>query len=198
MNPSQFTPQQSLDVITGIIQEARIRQEENGRIYMYWGIVVALVSFGDYFLRDSPISEYYFLPYFLIPLAAIGSFFFFKKKLHPSQKGNLAGNLLRTVWIFASANMMLLGFVFPVELANHLIPFLMILLGMALSISGIVLKYRPLSISGLTANLVGLGCLWLPWQFQPLAMALISISCVLVPGIMLWQAHRQRLHVQRP
>ncbi len=193
MSDSLMTPKESLAVITKVIAEARQRQEENGIVYIVWGILIAAVSLVDFWLRSQGMYNLIFVPYLIIPFGGIWSFLYYRNKAREQLvRQNLVGRILKIFWLIAGGNMMILGFVFATELGPHLIPFMMILIGTALSLSGAALKYRVLLYAGILANVAGLVTFFLPDDYHVLAMAGVSIVSILIPGLSLWSASQQR------
>ncbi len=195
MSQQPMTPKESLDVISQIITEAKQRQEENGLVYIFWGLLIAVVSITSFILQYQEMYNLVFVPYLILPFGGIWSYFYYRNK-GKTGRTNMVGSILSIIWTIASANMMILGFFYAGELGPHLTPILLILLGSALAASGIALKYRPLLFAGLFGNLAGLGAFLLEPLYHPLVMAIVSIISVLLPGILLRQAdQRRKAHV---
>lgn len=195
MSQQPMTPRESLDVISQIITEAKQRQEENGLVYIFWGLLIAVVSIASFILQYKEMYNLVFIPYLILPFGGIWSYFYYRNK-GKTAGNNMVGSILSIIWTIASANMMILGFFYSGELGPHLTPIILILLGSALAVSGIALKYRPLLFAGLFGNLAGLGAFLLEPLYHPLVMAIVSIVSVLLPGILLRQAdQRRKAHV---
>ena len=45
METTKMTPEKSFELITQMIQEAKLKFEESGLIYMLWGALIAVASF---------------------------------------------------------------------------------------------------------------------------------------------------------
>lgn len=194
MDSSKLTPQQSLDLITGVIREAKARYQENGLIYVYWGLVIAVISLADFVLRTQDLYNLIWVPYMAYPVAVLASYLLFRQQWSRGPR-NLVGNLLRRMWFVITANILVLGFAFAMVLAEHLVPVILILLGLALSISGFTLNYRILIRAGIFTNAVGLGTFFVPYEYHPLVMAITALISVFGSGFVLWQAHRKRSDV---
>ena len=193
MSDSSMTPKESLAVITSVIAEARQRQEENGIVYIVWGILIAVVSMVDFWLRTQGMYDLIFVPYLVVPFGGLWSFLYYRNKGKGQPvRQNLVGRILKILWLIAGGNMMILGFVFANELGPHLIPFMLILIGTALSMSGATLRYRILLYAGILANVAGMVTFFLPGEYHVLVMAGVSIVSVFVPGLSLWSASKQR------
>lgn len=186
-----MTPQQSLALISDVIQEARERHEENGTIYLYWGLIVAAAAGAQFVLVQVGSANLSFVPWLLIPIAGIASYGLFHRKQTTRPK-NLVGILIRNLWLTTGINMMVVGFFLWNVLGGSQIPVILILLGISLSLSGAALRANVLFWSGLGANAAGIAGFWLPYEYQPLLLMLVNLLAVALPGAMLYRAHRRR------
>ncbi|MEO0899960.1 MAG: hypothetical protein AAFY71_26335 [Bacteroidota bacterium] len=194
MESQPLSPQESLNLITEVITAAKQRQEESGAIYLYWGLIIAAVSGAHFVFQLNGQYEWIPFPYLLIPIAAILSYFLFPY-FRKTKVKNQIGSIINGMWAFSGFNMMVMGFALAAELGNHLTPFILILLGISLGISGLASDNRVLLIAGIIANIAGMAGFWIPLDYLPLLMAGVSLGCVMVPGIILNSAYRKRKHV---
>lgn len=194
MESNTLSPQESLELIKGVILEAKQKQEANGAIYIFWGVIIALIGIAHFVLQQMEAYGLIFVPYLFIPVAVIVSFFLFPYYKKNTSK-NQIGKIISGIWLFAGANMMVLGFALAMKLGSHLTPFIMILQGLAIGGTGLAVSSRMLLISGVIANVIGLAAFWIPAEFHSLVMAGVNLFALAVPGIFLNRAYRQRKHV---
>ena len=186
-----MTPQQSLALITEVIQEARERHEENGTIYLYWGVIVAVAAGMQFVLIQADNMGLSFVPWLLVPVAGVASYFLFHRQ-QAARPQNLVGTLIRNLWLTTSLNMMIIGFFLWSVLGSSQIPVILILLGISLSLSGAALRASVLFWAGLGANAAGIAGFWLPYEYQPLLLMSINLLAVALPGAILYRAHQRR------
>jgi hypothetical protein len=189
-----MTPKESLALITSVIDDARHRQEENGVMYIYWGLMVAAVSFAHFVLWQLEAPQWIGVVYLALPVAGIGSYFLFHAKRRGRSK-NVVATLIRNLWITVGLNMSFLGFILWDQLGAQLIPVILLLLSVSLSVSGAALSSRVLFIAGIGANVAALAGFWLPYAYQPLLLTVVNLLAVALPGALLFQSHRKRNHV---
>ncbi|MEO0468940.1 MAG: hypothetical protein AAF206_04910 [Bacteroidota bacterium] len=194
MEPQSFSPRESLDLIANVLQEAKERQEQNGVVYIFWGLLLTAVGLLHYYVQSVQMFQWIFGIYLLIPVGVAVTYFAFPQYRMRSGP-NLIGRAIGILWAFASVNMIILGFALSMELGKFLIPFILILKGIALGLSGFLLRYRPLVMAGIVANLVGMLGFWVAWEYHPLLMAFVSIFSVFLPGVLLNRAYIARKHV---
>lgn len=183
MENQKMTPQESLDLITEVINDAKNRIENKGSIFIFWGLISSICSISQYFLLKSDLADYNYFPYFLMPIAAIISILLMPKKYRKSN--NKINKIIGKSWIIVSLNIMLLGFFFFPFLKEMLIPILLILLGVETLFTGFATKSKILIFSGIIINLAGFFCFYLKWFDQPLFAGIISLLAIFIPGIIL-------------
>ena len=189
MKEENFTPEQGFETITNVIREAKARFEEDGVIYVMWGILTSFAAFAQYWLLHNGYESINYYPYFLMPIGAIVSAIYSKRK----EKGKQThlGRIISAVWVAASINIMILGFLFAQTLGPVLMPIILILLSIALMISGAIVKSNILLISGILMDLIGIYSFTWDLSEQPLLMGIACVLCVLIPGILLMRNHKK-------
>lgn len=177
----KLSPQQSLDLITHMINEAKGNVRDNSFYYLLWGWVLVAAHLGSFILIEADFPYPYAVWLIIIP-AWIASF------VHGSRQ---AKKQLRTVTHLERVNISLwvsfgvLAVIIPFfgSFINFQINPVILLVGsMATVISGIILKYRPLLIGGFIIFACGLGSFFVSHQQQSLLSAFAIALGYLVPG----------------
>ncbi len=189
MEHEKLTPQQSLDLITEIINEARGRIEENGFIYTFWGALISMASFGQFYLLQIERYDINWYPYLLIPLGFIFTSLYFAKKKRKSK--NLIGKILTGLWTILAINMMILGFLYAEQLRENLMPIILILQSTGILVSGIATRQNLLLTSGVIIGLSAYYSFTLDIQYQPLLTGIVSIVTIFIPGMRLMYQHKR-------
>lgn len=185
----ELTPKESLDMIREIISESRSRLEEDGFIYIFWGILIALASFGQYYLLTQGMYEVNYYPYFILPLGGVYTYFYYSRK--ENRPTNHIGKSISVLWIVLGLNMFALGFSYGMMLDTELVPVLLILLGIGIAVSGRLIQSTFLTGAGVVTNLLGLVCFFLPQMQHSLVMGIVAIVGVALPGFYLRNQHRK-------
>lgn len=190
METDKLSPEESLELITQTIIQARNRFEENGFIYMFWGALIGITSISQFVLLKNDYIDINWYPYLLMPLGAIYSIIYYSKK-ERKNKQNLINKIISVLWIVLSINMMVLGFSFADNLKENLIPIILILLSIGVIVSGVSIKSKLLLYSGIFISLSAFSGFYLEWIYQPLLMGISSIIAVLTPGAILMTKYRK-------
>lgn len=182
MSTQPLTPNESIELIQQAIKNAKERFEENGVMFMFWGLLVGMASFIQYYLIAIDQAEVSWYPYLILPVGSVFSFFYKAKeerKVH-----NPLGNISATLWIGISINLFLLAFAFYPMLLGNLVPIILILLALGMLVSGSIIRSRLLIFSGIGINIAAYSCFFLSWEFHPLVNGIIAIFAVFLPGLL--------------
>lgn len=193
METQDLTPEKSFEIITQVIREAKTKFEENGFIYVFWGILISVASISQFILLKHEYYSINYYPYFLMPIGGIytGYYFYKKKKKNQNQISKIVG----IAWAAISLNMMFLAFMFAPVLKDNLTPILLILLGIGILISGGAIKSKLILFSGIFINISGFICFKLDWINHSLWMSIVSIIAILIPGLVLMIEHKKKQNV---
>lgn len=128
-----------------------------------------------------------------MPLGAIYTgFYYYRNK---SGERNQIGRILGVSWSAIVLNVFIMGFLLAGTLKENLIPIILILISMAITISGGATKNRLLLFAGIIMNLAGLLCFSVTWMYQPLLLGIVSAVTILIPGIILMIEHKRKQNV---
>ncbi len=195
MEKDKLSPEQSLELITQVIAQARNKFEENGFIYVFWGALIAIASISQFVLLKNGSYDINWYPYLLMPIGAIYTSIYFAKKKKKKNTRNLIGKIVSALWIVLSVNMMILGFLFANDLKENLIPIILMLLSIGIVVSGTSLKSKLLLYSGIFIGISALIGFTIDLIHQPLLMGIVSIMAILIPGIILMVQHKKERNV---
>jgi len=180
----QLSPQQSLDLITSMINQAKGNVRDNSFYYLLWGWVLVAAHLGSFTLIEVEFSYPYAVWLIVIP-AWIASFV---RGSRQAKKQLRAATHLETVNLSLWISFGVLGVIIPFfgAFINYQINPVILLMGsMPTVTSGIILKYRPLVVGGILIFVGGLASFFLSHQQQSLLAAAAIAMGYLVPGYML-------------
>lgn len=188
MENKELHPKDSIALITNVIQNAKARYSENGFSFIFLGICISLASLGQFILFQTGNYSINYYPYFIMPVAAIITYFYYQNKYKGvKQSGNMINSILLKLGLTIGLNAMIIGFIFWKILDIALFPVLFLLIGIWGIISGVVIKFRILTIAGIIVNLIAYPTFFLDYSYHPLIVSVVSILALVVPGIILHQ-----------
>jgi len=184
METNKLSPEKSFELITQVITQARNKFEENGFIYMFWGLLMAITSISQFVLLKNEYYDINWYPYLLMPVGSIYTGLYFSKRKGKS-KQNLISKIISALWIVLTFNLLILGAVFGSYLKQNLVPIILILLAIGVIVSGTAVKSELLLYSGILINISAFVCFYLDWIYHPLLMSIVSILAFFIPGLFL-------------
>jgi hypothetical protein len=197
MEEHNFTPEESLLLISKTIEETKLKFQENGHIIILWGCLTFFVFFSQYVLELVGLHKKFDIVWtcILFPLGAIYTFVYTRRKI---KKNNIPKTVLGITieamgWI-VGMNLMILGFFFGGQLGKTLAPIMLILLAMAITLIGISIRFKPMAIGGILLNLIGFSTFLIHPEYYGFCLMGGAIVGLIIPGILLNQA-KKREHV---
>ena len=194
MDETILTPEESLLLITRTIEETKKRFEENGHIIILWGTLTFIVFLSQYILVFLGWYKLFDIMWtcILFPLGGIYTFIYARRK---TEKKNIPTTIIgKTIgtmgWVFG-VNLMILGFVFGHQLDKLAAPMFLILFALFIIMTGVSLKFRPLTVGGFLLNFIGFGIFLIPTDYYGLSMMIGSVVGLIIPGILLNRANRK-------
>jgi hypothetical protein len=194
MDENNFTPEESLLLISRTIEETKQKIQENGHIIVLWGSITFLVFFLQYFFSLTGLYKKFDIIWtcILFPLGAIYTFLYVRRK---GGKRNIPttiiGRIISTMGWVVGLNLMILGFFFNDDLGKAIAPIFLILFALFIIMTGISIKFKPLIIGGILLNLIGLCTFLVGRDYHGLSMMLGALVGLIIPGILLNRANKK-------
>lgn len=192
MEKTNFTPEESLSLISKTIEETKERVKEYGHIFIFWGTLTLIVFGSQYILGLLKLYEYMIYPVYLFPLGAIitGIWLWIEKKKNNAPKTIITKLLQNIGWVIGM-NLMIMGFFFRDVLGDATAPVFIILLAIMMIVCGLAIKFKALTIGGLLLNLIGLGSFLIERDYHGFSIMIAAVVGMIIPGILLNIARRK-------
>lgn len=178
-----LTAQESLEIITSMINRAKGNVKDNSIYFLLWGWVVVfanLLSYGLGLLNyDKPYLAW------LITIPAWGVTIYMGSRAS-KKKNNLShfDRVTTALWIsFGIVTFSLIFFGYKINF--QLNPVILLLVSIPTYVSGVILKFRPLVVGGILFWLFGLVNFFVPLEHQNLIGALAITCGYIIPGYLL-------------
>lgn len=190
MENSTLTPEQSLLLISKTIEETKTRFKESGNVFIFWGILMLIVFGGQYLLWLLELNKYMIWTVLLFPLGGFYMLYIWYTVMRKRPK-TIIGNILGNIGWICGMNMMVMGLLFSDKLGDALGPVFIILCAIMIMVSGLSIKFKPITIGGVLTNLIGLGSFFVASEYHGFSMMLAAMTGFIIPGILLNIARRK-------
>ncbi|MEM8524743.1 MAG: hypothetical protein AAGG68_08865 [Bacteroidota bacterium] len=192
MEEQRLGAEESLSLIGDVIAKTNARFEQNGSVYLFWGILLVLASFAQFVLLQMERWDIHYYPYFFALLGWIYMFWYYSKAKNRTKSNNIISKVINAAWIFVGINSGLLGFLMGATLRENLIPAILIIVSVGVMVTGVALKNRLVLFGGIFCNVAGFVSFWLPYIYQPLLTSIVYLIVLVVPGYIFARNYKRR------
>jgi|SRR5690348_2475400 len=185
---SIMTEQESMTLITSMINKAKNDFGERGLLYLIWGWVIlccCLIHFvGLYFFNYPNIS----LVWLVVYVVLIFQIIYMRKERRIYRTKTYTGEINGFVWITFAICMTLTIFICIIFQKYELInPLLLVLYGMPTFLSGIIIKFKPLIFGAICCWVLAVVSPFVNVEYHLLLIAAAVIAAWIIPGYLLKQ-----------
>lgn len=179
----KLSPQQSIDLITEMISQAKGNLRENSFYFLFWGWVMVIANLGVFALLQIQFPYAYWVWLIVVP-AWIVSIVYSVRRAKSSRVATHLDQIAATLWISFG----IIAITFPIfgKFINYQINPVILLAGSVATVtSGAILKYNPLRIGGVVMFVSGLISFLVGSHWQPLLAAFAITAGYILPGYQL-------------
>jgi len=179
-----LSPQQSLDLIQSMIRQAHGNMSNNSFYLILWGWVVVTANFGMYYMIQFTDIQYPQLIWLISIPAWVISIVHGMRQGRKERKSSHLDRVNMWLWIaFGICLLPVIGFMNKLNL--QVSPLVLIIVALPTFVTGIMLKFKPLIMGGISFYVFGIIC----FMVSPVNQFLIggiAIACgYLIPGYLL-------------
>jgi hypothetical protein len=177
---NELSAQESLDIITSMILEAKGKVQRNNFFFLLWGWVIVIANVGMYILTYLDYSR----PYIVWAITIPAWIFTIAKSLSRKKIESSSTHFDKiSMWLWMSYGLTIFILVaFGGKINHQLNPIILLLSAIPTVVSGIILKFKPLIGGGIAFWIGGIICFLMPHDVQPLVGAGTIFAGYLVPG----------------
>ncbi len=194
MENKNFTPEESLLLISKTIEETKQSFKDNGHLIILWGVLTFTVFFLQYFFQLIGWHNKFDIIWttVLFPLGGIYTFIYTRKTVKEKNvPKTLLLRVIQTMGWAMGMNLLVLGMVFSGHLGDAMAPVFIILFALAMVVIGASIRFKPIFFGGVLLNLIGYGTFWLARDYHGFSMMLAAVVGFIIPGILLNRAKRR-------
>lgn len=184
-----LNPQQSLDLITSMIREAKGSVQKSSFYFLLWGWTIVVANLGVYLLlRFTSVTNPFLMFALTIPAAFVSAIYSARQGKKISISTHL-GEIHKWLWIGFGINCIL--FVFLGKYIGWMVnPVIILLAAVPTFITGVILRFKPLYFGGMIFWVLGVVLFFVSREDQFLLSALAIALGYLVPGYMLRKSEK--------
>ena len=175
MEDKILNEKESLELISNMIQNSQQKiKSGNGITFLVFGYTTLAISILVYYLLKTTENNWYNLVWLGIPVIGFLLLYLFRKD-KPKYSKTYIDRVIRNVWTVIGSGIFLVSFAASF-VRIPVLPVLILLLGSATAITGLIIKFRPVVIGGM----LGMISFVLPFVMFGYEQILIYGICVFV------------------
>lgn len=179
-----LTAQQSLDLITSMIRQAKGNVQQSSFYFLLWGWTIVIANLGVYFLIKFTAIPNPFMVFSITLVAALISLVYGIRQGKKIATTTHLDKINKWLWIGLGINCFIL-WIFGGQIGWQLNPVIITLCGVPTFVSGLMLRFRPLMFGGIAFWIFGAIIFTVDMETQFLLAALAVTLGYLIPGYML-------------
>ena len=186
MKPTEenLSAQQSLDLISSMIRQAKGNMQNNSFHFLLWGWTIAIANIGVYvMLKFTDIKEPFFMFAITIP-AAVVSMVYGARQGRKAKTSTMLDQINMWMWISFGITCFILA-IFGPKMNWQINPVIITMCAAPTLLSGIMLRFKPLQAGGLVFWVLGVTSFLVDGETQFLLAAIAVTFGYLVPGYLL-------------
>jgi len=177
----ELSPQQSLEIITAMINQTKGNIEKNSFYFILWGWTLVGTSLGIYGMLKFTDIENPFLLYLITILAAIVTAIYGIRQEKNSRTITHLDIIYKWMWISLAITCFILS-IFGYKINWQLNPVIITMCGAPTLTSGVITRFKPLVYGGISLWVLGIAMFLIQNETQFLVAALAIALGYLVPG----------------
>ena len=180
--------QDQIQLINDTINKTKDHLKESSFNFIFWGLLIAVLSFFHYVFPEIVQQTNYstLLYWVLIPVIgmAITVVYNIKKRAKVGFETYM-GRTLKIIWGVFNISWILLVFISSEKKINPT-ESILFLLGVMVLITGLLIRFKPLSFGGISVIICSILCVYTPNNSWLLLNGIAAVLGLLIPGISLY------------
>lgn len=180
---------EGLEIIQSMINRAKDKFSENGHLYLLWGWVVFFCSILQFLLVTFTSFDKAYLVWQVCWLVVIYQVVYLVKRKRHKRVRTYTGDIIGYVWLAFVVAIFLMGFLFGSILGDQYYrmvgPGFLVLYGIPTFLSGVILRFKPLIVGGISCWVLSVLSVLVTPQYQLLFLSAAMLVAWIVPGYLL-------------
>lgn len=187
-----MTENESLELISSMINKAKNRFNENGFMYLVWGWAVLVLCIAQFVTTIIFHMKEGYMVWILVWIVAIYSGVHASKKKRKEKVKTYTDEIVGFIWVSFLIGIFISIFI-CIQMNQPLMitPSILVMYGFPIFLSGGLMKYKPLVFGGLFCWILAIASPFVKPDFQILLAAAAIAGAWIVPGYMLRSRYKK-------
>ena len=180
--------QDQIQLINDTINKTKDHLKESSFNFIFWGLLIAVLSFFHYVFPEIVQQTNYSILLYWVLIPVIGMIitvvYNIKKRVKVGYETYM-GRTLKIIWGVFNISWILLVFISSEKKINPT-ESILFLLGVMVLITGLLIRFKPLSFGGVSVIICSILCVYTPNNSWLLLNGIAAVLGLLIPGISLY------------
>lgn len=179
-----LSTEESLEIITQMINKAKCDYTETGVSALLWGTVIticSLVSFYGFYSGNKSLDNIWWLTVVAVTAQVILSIRESRKRKFTSHNHDAMGG----IWISFGITMFLFSYYVNVVHTDNAVPLFLIAYGIPTFASGIAVRFKPMIYGGIACWLLAIAAIYTKFPYNILFTGAAAQLAWFIPGLIL-------------
>jgi len=180
--------QDQIQLINDTINKTKDHLKESSFNFIFWGLLIAVLSFFHYVFPEIVQQTNYSILLYWVLIPVIGMIitvvYNIKKRVKVGYETYM-GRTLKIIWGVFNISWILLVFI-SFEKKINPTESILFLLGVMVLITGLLIRFKPLSFGGISVIICSILCVFTPNNSWLLLNGIAAVLGLLIPGISLY------------
>lgn len=195
MQPENFSPKESLQLIDSMINQAKNRFSENGFLYLLWGWVIFAGSIFHFTAIKLSLFKNPEMVWIITWGAVIIQIIYLVKLKKKEKVRTYSDGIIDAIWICFGICMLVLTIVIGrFDLWIYMYPLIMLVYGIPTFLSGFVMRFTPLKLGGVACWLLAIASTFVTPVYYLILIALAVLIAWIIPGYLLRKKFKNQIN----
>lgn len=183
---SDFSEHDSLQLIAAMINKAKSRFSETGTLYLLWGWVIFICCVSQFIMLHFFKNDQAYYVWYATWLVVIYQIYYIINKRKKQKVKTYTDEIIGFVWFSFIISIFIIVYILLKNGAVGAInPTILVLYGIPTFLSGIILKFKPLTTGGIICWLLAIATMFAVYEYQLIFLSIGVIVAWVIPGYLL-------------
>ncbi len=187
-----FDASESILLIRSMIESTKNSMGDGSHYFLLWGWATMLACLTQFILMDVLEYRHHYYAWFIIPVALLIHVLFIIRDSKRQRVKTFVSEANGYLWTAIGCSFFILAIIFARIGWQYSFPFYILFYGIGTSVSGALLRFKPLVYGGTVCFLLAAVAVFLPYAHQILLAGFAILISYIIPGHLLRNRFKQK------
>jgi hypothetical protein len=187
----EMSPQESLLLISSMIEKTRVTFSDSSQYFLLWGYAVLIASVSQFIMISVNYDKNSMAWLIIIPALAI-HFILVARNSKREKVSTYISEANGYLWMGIGFSFLVMSFIFAKISWQYSFPFYVLFYALGTFVSGSLIRFKPLIIGGVISFVIAAGISFFDYKIQMLLVALSILVSYIIPGHMLRSRYKNQ------